>query len=933
VFVITQDADGYLWLGGPNGLVRFDGSRFQPWTQQAGVTTLPASPVSTMARASRGGLWIGFAGGAGVARMNGAEVVRYLPADGAPPGVNALLEDRHGTLWAASGHGLFQFADNRWRRLTADDGYEGEQAFSVYEDRAGRVWVGAKNGLYRSGHGGLRLFDASATNVESVMEDDAGGVWVTDRTSVVRRLGSPGVLRLHPSIRRPLPGWRILRAPRGGLIISSFSGGLFRLDDPSSAEPLLEPLAYEHRLRGSPRGLFRDREDNVWVGMRGGLLRLAEHTFQSAPPLDGLNHDGVRTAAVGGDGALWIATTHALNRFAGDVRESFPLSQTRALHTDRSQRLWIAADDVVGRYESRRVIAEPIPDIQGSRVNSLTTTDDTLWLCTGFRGVLSWDNRVVTSHRQPGEPARQCLAILADRRDRVWAAFTSGGVALHEGGIVRQLTADEGLAPGAVLQILEARDGAIWFAAAGGVSRYQDGRLTTITPANAPLDSVVPVLLEDDQGYMWVGIRSGAALVRFHPREMDKIAADRSYRIIYTLFDESDGLQPGTQLWQSGAGGVRDRQGRLWIANGPGMTIIDPNNLLESRRPSPPRIDAITVDGERTTPFDGRDLPHGATVQIDFAVLSLSSASKLRFRHLLDGVDPTWVYDDEERQARYRNLPQGDYRFLVSTTHDGQWTDPAVWTFTVVPPFYLNSWFLAVAGIAVAGGVGAGTWLRIRSVKTRYALVFAERTRLSREIHDTLLQSLAALGPELEALATKLTAEQEEVAAELRRVRRQVGRSVRDARDSILQLRRHPMEQPRLADSLTELADLTNTRHGVRPQVVIDGKRPDDASSEVDMQLFRIAQEAVTNAMRHGRATCITITVAYTTEQVQLAVTDNGCGFTPEEQTTWTQADEHFGLVTMRERAEKIGGQLDIESAPGQGTTVRTVARVTTEWL
>src|SRR5262249_29155473 len=159
-------------------------------------------------------------------------------------------------------------------------------------------------------------------------------------------------------------------------------------------------------LRGSPRALYHDREDNVWVGMRGGLLRLSENTFQSAGPLEGLNHDGVRAIEMAIDGSMWIATTQALNRLDGGSRQSFALSQTRALHADRSGAMWVATDEIVGRYVSGHFIKERIPDVQASQVNGLATIADTLWLCTSFRGVLSWKDNRLTSYQQPGESSR-----------------------------------------------------------------------------------------------------------------------------------------------------------------------------------------------------------------------------------------------------------------------------------------------------------------------------------------------------------------------------------------------------------------------------------------------------------------------------------------------------------------------------------------------
>ena len=155
---------------------------------------------------------------------------------------------------------------------------------------------------------------------------------------------------------------------------------------------------------------------------------------------------------------------------------------------------------------------------------------------------------------------------------------------------------------------------------------------------------------------------------------------------------------------------------------------------------------------------------------------------------------------------------------------------------------------------------------------------------------------------------------------------------MRDARESIVELRRHAMSTPRLADSLARLADDTVTRHGVRPSVAVEGRRPDNAPPDVDLQLFRIAQEAVTNAIRHGRPTRIDISVSYDERQVALTIADDGCGFDARAQTSTSRDNEHFGLVTMRERAEQVGGRLNIESTPGTGTMVHAVAGLTSEW-
>jgi signal transduction histidine kinase len=452
-----------------------------------------------------------------------------------------------------------------------------------------------------------------------------------------------------------------------------------------------------------------------------------------------------------------------------------------------------------------------------------------------------------------------------------------------------------------------------------------------VTQANAPLKDVMPVLVEDDQGYIWVSIDTGSALIRFHPGEVDKLAANPSHHLEYAMYDETDGMRQGTLTWQSGVGGVRGPDGRLWLATGPGITIVDPRNLPQPRRPAAPRIHTITADGRTVSPSRGLSLPNGtSTLLIEYGTVSLSSASKLRYRYMIDGLDEDWVYAGHGREASYSNLPSGDHRFRVSTTHDGQWTEATVWDFAVDPPFYLRRLFLIVVAGLVAMTLALAWWLRLRAVTNQYALVLAERARVSREIHDTLLQSLAAIGVELETIATQLDVTQNPARDPLRRLRRQVGHCLREARESIIELRHNTMKPRALIDSLRELAENTTKTKNVATNFTASG-RPRPCSADADIQLFRIGQEAVNNAIRHGRATQIDIALAYEQDRVILKVADDGCGFTPDEHDPAPAVGEHLGLLNMKERAARVRGRLSIFSTPGRGTTIETAIPITAE--
>ena len=925
VFSITQDFEGYLWLGTPTGLLRFDGSRFTPWTPADASSALPNGPVHALVSSHDGSLWVGLGGGGGVVRIYQGRAIRHSTDDGAPAGVTAMIQDRKGTIWVANRRGLYRFADDRWTLMGQADGLGSGEVSSLYEDSAGRLWTGTATGVYMRAKDSFELVDPSLPNIQSLTEDGSGAIWVTDSGEILKKLSTHTSPHHTREVRLPTGAWRVLRDTRGQIWAAAFGGGLLRVRNPLDRSPIIERFEFEHRLAGSPRSLYEDRDGNIWVGMRGGLLRLSARSFSSAAPLEGLTNDGVRTAAVGADGGVWVATGHGINHFTGSARSAYSFSQTMVLHTDRHGTLWVAGAQRLGRLVNGRFDDVAVPDVvRTSRIMALTTdAQDTMWLCTALKGVMSWDGKALSRFDgQTDVAGLACQSILADSQGRIWIGLLTGGAALYNKGTFERFTERDGLTRGTVLSIVEDQKGAVWLSTSGGVSRIQDGRITSVTVANAPLTDLVPVLVEDLEGYIWVGVNSGAAVIRFHPSEVDKIAANPSYQLEYALYDESDGMQQGSQTWQSGVGGVRGGDGRLWVATGLGMTVIDPARLPPPRRPPPPRIEGVVADGRRVMPGRNLTLPTGtSTLRIEYGTASLSSASKLRFRHMLEGLDDEWVYAGSVREATYNSVPPGDYRFRVSTTANGEWTEAAHWEFSVAQPIYRTRTFvvLFIAGTVLM--LAAAWWLRLRTVRNQYALVFAERARVSREIHDTLLQSLAAIGVELETIATQLDESQVPARDGLRRLRRQVVHCLREARESILELRNNSMKPRALVDLLQELADNTTQRKGIPTEFSVSGK-PRPCSGDADVQLLRIAQEAVNNAAKHGRARHIRITLDFQQDRLLLTVADDGCGFQPDEHDPAPALGEHLGLLTMRERAARIRGHLALISKPGNGTTI-----------
>jgi len=935
VIAITQDLDGYLWLGTSTGLIRFDGAEFNARDTLGQTAPREDRVVSSLVGSRDGSLWVGHGGNGGVARIYMDRVTHYGERDGLFAGpVASLLEDRDGTIWAGGHGGLARFRDGQWDRIRRRGDYGGAEVHTIYQDRKGRLWLGTSAGVYAGTNEVFERRFPGQMFVQNFVEDLHNTLWVTDTRDTIRPLNGSASLTRATTGRPPQSGWRLAMDRHGQVWIAALGGGLLRLAGHGVRPDAIERFLYEGKIGGAPLALFFDRDGDLWVGMRGGgLMRVSEQSIAGNVPLDGLTNDGVRAVASGAGGSVWVATGHSLNRFAGASHQVFPLSQTRALSTDHSGTLWIVTAGGVGHLENGRFVSLTLPaDIIWERVSAITTdATDGRWLCSSAQGIMLWRNGALSHFEDvPKIRGKACSDVYSDRRGRQWIGFAGGGIAVHSGASTELYTDADGLAGGGVLAILEDRSGDIWVTTRSGVSRFHNGRFTTLTEANGPFVDLIAALVEGDDGYVWIGVNGGAAIVRFLASEMDKVAVNASRLIEYTVYDASDGMQGKIQWQQTRASAAHGLDGRLWFATGLGLAIVDPHNLPKNRRPVLPRIEQVVADGRALSPMPRIELPSGVSnLTVHWGTVSLKSATKLRFRYRLEGYEPNWVAAGARRSASYERLPTGQYRFRVSTTNDGIWTEAASWEFAVAPPFYFSGWFFGLGALTLAGLVGGAVWLRVSTMHQRYSLVLAERALVSREIHDTLLQGFAAIGMELEAIARRLDPSQSASLESLRRLRHQAAHSLGEARDLAVALRQSGMSNvPGLAETLRTLSQHITTTRGVEVQLTSSGRGETRCSSDVELQLLRICQEAVNNAIRHGHASVITITLDFKASAVVLRISDNGCGFTPDGENAASDGGDHLGLLGMRERAARVRGQLTLTSTPGAGTLIELIVPV-----
>jgi signal transduction histidine kinase len=679
--------------------------------------------------------------------------------------------------------------------------------------------------------------------------------------------------------------------------------------------------------------IAEDRDGNIWVGTNRGLHRLTPHTMT---PL--LEHGLVRAVAAAPDGGVWLGTPGGVMRLGGggEAARRIPAAvsvDASSLSVDPTGTLWVASDRSIWRLGAERLYG---PIVDGRRGIRSIAGDGRggVWVVDADGQLQRWHDGRLTSVALGQDTTTSRVAFVhVDRELRVWIAFEDDPLLLMEPeGSARVVRASDGPTvspPTAVSTIAEDRDGTIWMGTRRGLARYRDGRLAVLTTTSGVFAQSVRALVVDDLGYVWLGV--GTSIARLDPAEFDRALADPTRPVKLREFDVSDGVA-GVMVSSGNSGAARAADGRLFFVTGRGITMTDPRVVDERLHPpsSAVRILSVFADDERCGA--AAVLPAGTShLRIDYTVPTLTAPERARFRYRLEGFDHAWIDAGIRRQAFYTNLPSGRYRFLVQVQLPNQawaseWTE---WGFRIAPAFYESAWFYAACSVALVAAAG-GVWrMRVQSLRRELAAVYGERMRLGREIHDTLLQSLAGLALQLDAVEHRLaTAEQDAGPRHLARIRQQIENHVREVRQSIWDLRSRP-PQPRvlgqaLADCIRPLVP-----ESVHLDVTVTGATR-ACPEHVEGELLRIAREAVINAVRHGKPRHIVVGLLIERRALRLTVQDDGCGFEPAARTAGDEA--HYGLAAMKERATSVGGTCDVTSSAGEGARVEVVLPLRARW-
>jgi ligand-binding sensor domain-containing protein len=915
ISAIVQDQHGYMWFGGGMGLIRGDGARYVRWN--AIGPPIPEGRVSSLLSSRDGSLWVGFGYVGAIARIKDGHVRNYMLADGVQAGsITAIVEDQHGTVWAGGSGGLMQLKNDRWERQREPDGVTVPlNVIGLIEDQAGTLWLATPVGIFKKSldSDNFAVDTRAGRFVRAIVDDPSGATWIDDSDTGARPLEAN---KWRAPIWRPWPrnnAARLLFRDRKGDLWVAVAQGLFRVHGPDwSAPQEPERLAWRDSLAGDTvLAVYEDRERNLWVGTTAGLTRVAMSKPREIAALPQFENKRARVIAFATSGEAWVGSSDGLYRWTADrldrydEREGLPGRVIGALHQSRNGTLWVSTENGIASFaDGRFKLEDSLSSFR--RVRALTSdSDDRLWLCD-VTGVYVWEHGTV---RALNVNTHSPTAALTDSSGRVWVGFTPGGITLFDRDHVTSFSGAHGLPDSPVSGIQEDANHDIWVMTTSGLSKFADGHFLTLTKNNGLPDDAITARIEDDTHNVWLGTSVG--IIRIGRQELARGLADPTYRVAYRLLDASDGFE--TLLWAGAPTSARSPDGRLWFIARNGVIAVDPQQVGDVPMALPVRVERFIGDGRIYAATSDAHLPPSIKrLEIEYTNLSFAAPSKLRFRYMLDGFDRDWVLADTRRQVSYTNLTPGQYRFRVSAANvGGAWNQPTDLAFVLQPTFYQTRWFYSGLLLTLTMLLIAAWRYRVHRLRQRYVIVLEERARVGREIHDTLLQGM--VGAALQLQATTLSPDVGPIGKQrLERARDCLEHYIRETRSSIWALRSPLLEQQDFTSAIEQIAKALITDDAILFDVTVESG-PVRLDARTEEHLLRIAHEAISNALRHATPRRIEVHLVASAGNWLMRVSDDGVGFEP---TTVSSTDGHWGLRTMRERAQMIGATLNIESGP-----------------
>ncbi len=931
MFSITQTSDGFLWfLSLPGDIYRFDGVRFVPRHTPADFSS---STIGSILADHEGGLWV-------VAdeliHLKGGVVTSHFAVDGTA--FQSLSQDPDGSLWVATQHGSDQpfchVTQRSVRCFGKNDGIPISHVESVLADGHGGFWLGGETALVHWHQGGISEVYPVKSGIMGLARAADGTVWVGNQEEGrgLELLKDGG---LRPFATSTFDGSKLsvtslIFDHDGNLWVGTDSKGLFRIHGNA-----VEHYGHTEGLSGdSVWALLEDREGIVWAGTTSGIDSFRDPSIVTFSAVEGLGKDLAAGILAGKDGTVWVANNGSLDRIkngtVSSIRRSdgLPGDQVAAMLEDHAGNLWVGVDDELYLFKDGRFRRLPAPNHQplGMVVGLTEDIEGNVWAeCASKPSKLV---RIRDFRVQEVFPASQVPpghSLAPDPNGGIWISTRRGDLLLLRNGTVRtRIPLTQGGSP-LNRQIIAQPDGSVLAGTENGIVGWRSGKVQRMTTKNGlPCDFVI-AFIEDKEKRWWFYTRCG--VVEFSDSELQRWWANPDTIVQNRRYDTFDGAQPNIGSFNAAA---TTPDGRVWFSSGVVVQMVDPPKLSAKALPAQTYIESVLVDRkELPATANLRVAPHPRDVQIDYTSPTFLIPQRVKFRYRLDGYERDWHDAGTRRQAFYTDLPPGKYSFLViAANSDGVWNDQgARLDFFVAPAYYQTSWFRALCMVDFLALLWVAYQWRVRQLRHQFEMTLdarvSERTRIARELHDTLLQSFHGVLLRFQTVFQLLPERPVEAKENLGGAIEQAAEAITEGRDAVQGLRDSTIQANDLALAISALgeelaADLTSHRPGFR--VAVEGQ-PRNLHPILRDETYKIAAEALRNAFRHAGAHQVEVEIRYDDEQFRLRVRDDGKGIDPAVLSA-QGSEGHYGLPGMRERAKIMGAKLTVWSEFDAGTEV-----------
>jgi ligand-binding sensor domain-containing protein/two-component sensor histidine kinase len=983
---IVRDSHGFLWFCTEEGLSRFDGYKFTNYTTASGlphrkVNDLletrsgvywvatgsgvcrfnPAgSPQARGYAAGRGGDMV-VKGKSDAAGSEPMFVLYHLGEDQRAYAVYTLIEDHTGTIWCGTDSGVYRLEQSKGReelrfvdmgmpRETAD----GPIVMTLLEDRRGALWAGFGGDLYRRWPDGRTEFYPirPGFGIKALIEDRTGHLWVGATNGLFRLVTEPvpnrPVVDHVYTNKNGLTGYWVqsLYQSSDGRLWAGTNGGLSEfIPTANGADQKFRSYTSAHGLsQGLISALTEDRDGNLWIGSEnGGAMKMARNGFTSYSHADGLGSAEVASIVEDQAGALYAISAHQvfISRFDGQrfvpVQPDLPKRITyfgwgwnQITFQDHTGEWWVATGQGLCRFPRvSRVeqLAHTRPKAVYTRRNGLIGDEvfrlfedsrGDIWITTTEqRGtdLTKWERATETfrhySEANGAPPSFWAISFCEDTAGNLWTGGSAQTLVRYASGRFTAFTTADGVPLGWVRALYLDHLGRLWIATGqGGLARIDDTgadhpRFVTYTTAEGLSSNQVNCLTEDRWGRLYLGTGRG----------MDRLDPATGHIKHYTA---ADGLIRGEVEVA-----FRDRQGALWFGSqtsGLSRLIPEPDR---PQSPPPILISRVRIAGVLSriselgeTAVSPLTLePNQNDIQIDFVGLGFGPGEALRYQYRLEGADQGWSALTDQRAVNYANLPPGAYRFLAqAVSADGLVSPtPATVAFRILPPVWRRWWFQALTVTMI----GLITYTLYRYRMARLIELERVRTRIASDLHDDIGSNLSLIAGLSEVLYQQARRAEPQMTEPLLLIT-EVSHCSVDAMSDIVWAVNPKKDHLRdLIQRMRRFAsDAFTARH-----IELHFEAPDSApdiriGAEVRREVFLIFKEAVNNIVRHSGCTLAEVGFEIERGTIQLRLRDNGKGFDPDG------VDGGQGLVSMRQRAEKLGGELVVISQCGQGSMI-----------